>query len=203
VKLSFLELDQDERRLYIEQAALRKNASAVILEKDFWVCWILGVLFGSEFADSLVFKGGTSLSKVFGVIDRFSEDIDLSVSPEYLHLPQAGTSRNQANKWMQIAEAACGAAVEQQMAPALESAIEAVLGKREEGWISFQIDPTTNSPVLLFHYPSAQPPGLFASRTVRAACRPGQGNGASQAPGQCAPGSIYPAKQGHLAASAG
>ncbi len=66
----------------------------MILEKDFWVCWILGILFESEFASSLVFKGGTSLSKVFGVIDRFSEDIDLSLSPAFLKLPEAGTSRN-------------------------------------------------------------------------------------------------------------
>ena len=100
MKLSFLKLSTDERRLYIEQAAVRRNVSAVVLEKDFWVCWLLGLLFGSEFAGSLVFKGGTSLSKVFGVIDRFSEDIDLSLSPEFLELPKAGTSRNQANKWM-------------------------------------------------------------------------------------------------------
>lgn len=97
MKLGFLELPADERRLYIEQAAVRRNVSPVVLEKDFWVCWLLGILFESEFAGSLVFKGGTSLSKVFGVIERFSEDIDLSLSPTFLNLPNAGTSRNQAN----------------------------------------------------------------------------------------------------------
>ena len=81
MRLSFLTLPADERRLYIDQAAIRRNVSPVVLEKDFWVCWLLGLLFGSEFAGSLVFKGGTSLSKVFGVIERFSEDIDLSLSP--------------------------------------------------------------------------------------------------------------------------
>ena len=55
-----------------------------MLEKDFWVSWVLGVLFDSRFADALVFKGGTSLSKVSGVIDRFSEDIDLSLAPGFL-----------------------------------------------------------------------------------------------------------------------
>ena len=94
MKLGFLELPPDERRLYIEQAATRRNISPVVLEKDFWVCWLLGILFESEFADSLVFKGGTSLSKVFGVIERFSEDIDLSLSPAFLKLPEAGASRN-------------------------------------------------------------------------------------------------------------
>src|ERR1700674_3126667 len=111
--------------------------SPVILEKDFWVCWLLGILFESEFAGSLVFKGGTSLSKVFGVIERFSEDIDLSLSPTFLNLPEAGTSRNQANKWMIRSEAACGAAVRNQIRPAMEAAVDAVLGKRDGGWFEF------------------------------------------------------------------
>jgi hypothetical protein len=168
MKLQFLELRPDERRLYMEQAAVRRNVSPVILEKDFWVCWLLGVLFGSRFGRLLVFKGGTSLSKVFGVIERFSEDIDLSLSPAFLGLPQAGPSRNQANKWMKNAEAACGTAVQKQIAPELEAAVEAVLGEREKGWFEFMTDPVTNSPVLLFHYPSTQPSGFeYLKRSVK------------------------------------
>jgi hypothetical protein len=168
MKLGFLALPPDERRLYVEQAALRRNVSAVVLEKDFWVCWLLGILFGSEFAGALVFKGGTSLSKVFGVIERFSEDIDLSLSPEFLRLPEAGTSRNKANKWMKNAEAACGAAVQRQILPALEKAVAAVVGERDGGWFEFLTDPGTDSPVLLFHYPSAQPPGFeYLRRSVK------------------------------------
>jgi hypothetical protein len=168
MKLNFLDLPADERRLYLEQAALRRNVSAVLLEKDFWVCWVLGILFGSEFAESLVFKGGTSLSKVFGAIDRFSEDIDLSLSPKFLGLPDAGTSRNQANKWMTAAEAACAMAVEKQIAPALDAAVAAVLGKVRGTWFEFVTDPATNSPVLLFHYPSTQPPGYaYLRRSVK------------------------------------
>lgn len=75
MRLGFLDLPDDERRLFISQAAVQRNISPVVLEKDFWVCWLLGGLFESDFASSLVFKGGTSLSKVFGGIDRFSEDI--------------------------------------------------------------------------------------------------------------------------------
>ena len=131
MRLSFLELPADERRLYIEQAAIRRNVSPVVLEKDFWVCWLLGMLFESEFAGSLVFKGGTSLSKVFGVIERFSEDIDLSLSPEFLKLPEAGTSRNQANKWMTKAEAACGARCKTRSRPRWKRPWQAVLGKSE------------------------------------------------------------------------
>jgi hypothetical protein len=168
MKLRFLEVPPGERGLYIEQAAIRRNLSAVVLEKDFWVCWMLAILFQSEFAGSLVFKGGTSLSKVFGVIERFSEDIDLSLSPAFLKLPEAGTSRNQANKWMTRAEAACGAAVEKQIRPAMEAAVAAVLGTGARPWFEFLIDASTNSPVLLFHYPSLQPPEFdYLKRSVK------------------------------------
>jgi hypothetical protein len=168
MKLKFFDLSADEQRLYFEQAALRRNVSPVLLEKDFWVCWLLGILFASEFADSLVFKGGTSLSKVFGVIDRFSEDIDLSVSPEFLRLPDAGTSRNQANKWMAAAEAACSLAVEKRIGPKLEEAVAAVLGKGKDAWFEFMTDAATNSPVLLFHYSTTQPPGFaYLRRSVK------------------------------------
>ncbi len=148
MKLRFLDLDPDERRLYIEQAALRRNVSPVVLEKDFWVCWLLGVLFDSEFAAGTVFKGGTSLSKVFGVIERFSEDIDLSLSPEFLQLPEAGSSRNQANKWMRQAEAACHVAVVKQMRPVMETAVENFLGTNARSWFEFLDAPDTRSPVL-------------------------------------------------------
>jgi Nucleotidyl transferase AbiEii toxin, Type IV TA system len=168
MKLAFLELSADERHLYIEQAAIRRNVSPVVLEKDFWVSWLLGILFTSEFADSLVFKGGTSLSKVFGVIDRFSEDLDLSLAPTFLKLPEAGTSRNQANKWMARAEAACGAAVRDQIAPVMESAVMAALGKSSRPWFEFLTDSHTNSPVLLFHYPSSQRAGFdYLKRSVK------------------------------------
>ena len=82
-RLDFLNLPVAERSLYFEQAALRRGLHPAIMEKDFWVCWILGILFGdTSFRHELVFKGGTSLSKAFGVLDRFSEDIDLALSPK-------------------------------------------------------------------------------------------------------------------------
>jgi hypothetical protein len=168
MRLGFLTLPEDERRLYIEQAAARRNVSPVILEKDFWVCWLLGILFESEFAGSLVFKGGTSLSKVFGVIDRFSEDIDLSLSPDFLNLPKVGTSRNQANKWMMRAEAACGVAVQNQIMPVMETAAIGVLGENDRRWFEFLTDPGTHSPVLLFHYPTTQSAGFeYLRRAVK------------------------------------
>jgi len=67
-----------ERREVFQEAANIKGISAAIVEKDFWVCWVLGKIFSdNELKRHIVFKGGTSLSKVYGLIDRFSEDIDL------------------------------------------------------------------------------------------------------------------------------
>ena len=68
----------EDRRDVFTEAAARFGIRPAIIEKDFWVCAALKLLFGkSRFAKSLVLKGGTSLSKVHGLIERFSEDIDL------------------------------------------------------------------------------------------------------------------------------
>ena len=70
---------KDRAALFAETAARRDLAEAII-EKDFWVCWVLKQLFSIDaLTNRLLFKGGTSLSKVFHAINRFSEDIDLAV----------------------------------------------------------------------------------------------------------------------------
>ena len=67
-----------ERRSLFREAATLRGIQPAIIEKDFWVCWVLKALFSEPtLKDHLVFKGGTSLSKVYRLIDRFSEDIDL------------------------------------------------------------------------------------------------------------------------------
>ena len=74
--------------LFAETAA-RRNVAEAIIEKDFWVCWVLKQLFSNEtFENRLLFKGGTSLSKIFHAINRFSEDIDLAV--DYVSLGFSG-----------------------------------------------------------------------------------------------------------------
>ena len=75
---AFARMTLSEQAFYFEQAALKTGLSAEAVEKDFWVVWTLDKLFRSPLlADKIIFKGGTSLSKVFGLIRRFSEDIDL------------------------------------------------------------------------------------------------------------------------------
>lgn len=168
MKLDFLKLSSDERRLYIEQAAIQRNISPVIMEKDFFVCWLLSILFESQFADNLVFKGGTSLSKIFGAINRFSEDIDLSLSPAFLGLPEPVANRSQVDKWWGKAEEACKHVVQTQIMPMLEESALGVLGKHEKVRFEFLKDPQTKSPIILFHYPSSLLTGfVYIKRSVK------------------------------------
>ena len=74
----FLILTEAQRRTVFEQTAIRIKLPVSAIEKDFWVTEILNILFSLPYADKMVFKGGTSLSKVWGVIRRFSEDIDIA-----------------------------------------------------------------------------------------------------------------------------
>src|SRR5579863_6116177 len=70
--------DKDALRELFNETAIRKKVTPSIAEKDFWVTWVLSKIFNDPYLSSiLMFKGGTSLSKVFNVIGRFSEDIDL------------------------------------------------------------------------------------------------------------------------------
>ena len=78
VKTRFQDLSEDDRRDALEVAERNSSHRAHLLEKDVWVVATLDVLFGAPFAQHLTFKGGTSLSKAWRAIRRFSEDIDIT-----------------------------------------------------------------------------------------------------------------------------
>lgn len=90
---NFLTLNEQQRRTVFEQTAVRVHLPVIAIEKDFWVTEILNVLFSLPYADKMVFKGGTSLSKVWGVIRRFSEDIDIAIDPCMLGIDGDVTKR--------------------------------------------------------------------------------------------------------------
>jgi hypothetical protein len=162
---TFAALSMKERAAFVREASARLDVLPMIVEKDFWVCWMLQQIFQSSPAGThLVFKGGTSLSKVFDAIKRFSEDIDLSIAPELLgwresELDDAPTP-TQRRKRSEKLEAACIAKVQEHFQQELEKSIRVVLGKKPNygKWLSYELDATSKSPVLLFNYPSALPP---------------------------------------------
>ena len=99
---------EQERNDLFRETGARRNMSPAIVEKDFWVCWTLGKLFTSEeLAPKIMFKGGTSLSKVFGLIERFSEDIDLildwnEVSADDPFAERSKTKQDAFNKQIEV-----------------------------------------------------------------------------------------------------
>ncbi|MEB3314789.1 MAG: nucleotidyl transferase AbiEii/AbiGii toxin family protein [Candidatus Melainabacteria bacterium] len=95
--MNFLELAPQTRINIFTETARSKKISVSAVEKDWWVVKTLSLVFQLSFADALVFKGGTSLSKGWGVINRFSEDIDLSIDRNFLGF-KGELSRKQINK---------------------------------------------------------------------------------------------------------
>ena len=84
--LYLLSLAERDKRDVFEAAASRLDTPPSYVEKDLWVCIVLDAIYNglTDGHPKLLFKGGTSLSKAFGLINRFSEDIDLVVSRDDL-----------------------------------------------------------------------------------------------------------------------
>src|SRR5580693_2323682 len=134
----FVKLSAEERRIFFEGTSGPKNMEAQIVEKDFWVCWTLKELFRlAEIGDHLIFKGGTSLSKVFKVIERFSEDIDVSIDRGWLGFgganePEAGASNKEKQRRIEALKIACQQKISSALQPALDKAMRAKLQATEK-----------------------------------------------------------------------
>lgn len=131
------------------------------VEKDFWVCWTLRELFALPgIGDHLTFKGGTSLSKAWKLIQRFSEDIDLIVDKAVLGFegeaaPDQAPSNKQRKTRLESLMVACREWVQGVLQPALDARLLAALG--ETTW-KLEVDPDMpDGQCLLFHYPSVFP----------------------------------------------
>ena len=81
---NWLTLPKEEQVELFTQIAVKTNLPPQAIEKDAWVTLMLRMIFTSNLANHLIFKGGTSLSKAFNLIQRFSEDVDLGIDRRYL-----------------------------------------------------------------------------------------------------------------------
>ena len=80
----WIDFSIDERKAMIQAVCQAKPIDEVSAEKDWWVTAVLYAVFHTSISDYLLFKGGTSLSKGWDIIQRFSEDIDLALNRDYL-----------------------------------------------------------------------------------------------------------------------
>lgn len=155
---SFANEPPEQRAEAFQEAAAQLGFSQAIIEKDFWVCWSLDKLFAlPSFGDHLIFKGGTSLSKAYDIIHRFSEDVDLSLDrarlgftgdndPENTDL--TGGKRKALLKGLQKV-------AEETVSGPLQSELNAAFDVHLEQGFQLSID-ISDAQTLLFAYPSEQ-----------------------------------------------
>ena len=159
---AFIRKPNDEQRIYFEQAQSALGLPPASIEKDFWVCWTLWQLFSlPDSGAHLVFKGGTSLSKGWGLIERFSEDIDIVINRDFLGFggdksPEKAPSRKQLKKRLEGLRVASRACIHSALKPALHRCFVDALPSGAE-W-ALEIAPPEEDPdgqTLLFQYPRA------------------------------------------------
>ncbi len=128
--------DPETLSLLVERTVQKTERGYAIVEKDYWVTWTLDLLFSGPYADLLTFKGGTSLSKAYGVVDRFSEDVDLTIDrslialdpTKSLEVPDLGTAqRTKRNKAFDIKTSDF---ITQEFVPWLDAEIQEHLASR-------------------------------------------------------------------------
>jgi len=160
---SILPLSPRQRAEVFQRTTQQTGFDAVIIEKDFWVCWTLKELFRlPDIGEHLIFKGGTSLSKVFKVIERFSEDIDVSIDRGWLGFgganePEAGASNKEKQRRIEALKAACQGKIKSVLQPALGKAIGAKVPAGDK-WSLRQDESDPDQQTLLFDYPSSFAP---------------------------------------------
>jgi Nucleotidyl transferase AbiEii toxin, Type IV TA system len=154
----FLELPEIDRQDIFEAEAAQLGTLASYVEKDFWVCCVLDILYNGLPPEHprILFKGGTSLSKVYGLIDRFSEDVDFTIFAEDLGFPgetELAASNLSGKKKKQLAEeikSQTGDYISQQ----LKEDIDQIVADLFAG-CSVAVDPEDKDrSTLLFSYPS-------------------------------------------------
>ncbi|MDE2912010.1 MAG: nucleotidyl transferase AbiEii/AbiGii toxin family protein [Paracoccaceae bacterium] len=162
----FLSLESRERADILRTVAGNAGRSAVILEKDIWICWVLEALFSMPDPHPMAFKGGTSLSKVYGVIDRFSEDVDVTL--DYRAFEDSfdpfaeGASRTQIRRFSEHLKDRVAIYVCDVVAPALDTAAGRLAPNGR-----YEIHLGDDGETLRFAYPSAvEEPGGYANSAV-------------------------------------
>lgn len=128
---AFLSLPAADRREALAVAAADLGRPIHLLDKDVWLVWLLDVLFRSPFGEHLVFKGGSSLSKGYRIISRFSEDIDLTYDIRVLAPDLSGpgldplpATRSQERRWTKEIRSRLPVWIAAQVMPRISAALE-------------------------------------------------------------------------------
>lgn len=149
----FLKFSGEEKREVFQAVSLSMGLRPDIVEKDFWVCFMLHHLFHDcKYKDAFVFKGGTSLSKAYHVIERFSEDIDIILDWRKIvptdDNPWNDRSKTKQDQYNKLVNAKAAEFYASDLVPCLNRELEEVLGKGQ--WITVD---ENDEMVINFYYP--------------------------------------------------
>lgn len=161
----YANLTGEQQLKVLDQVNAKIGQDPQTIEKDWWVTQVLRVLFGLPYAEHLSFKGGTSLSKAWGIIERFSEDIDIAVSREYLGF--AGElSRTQVSD--KLRRAACSFVRERMQNDVREGLLALGIGaERFSVHLNITSVTTTDPEVIYVDYQSPLPNAEYIKHTVK------------------------------------
>jgi len=157
-------LDAKLRADLFNETAARMDIDVAVIEKDFWVCWTLRKLFGlSGDRPSILFKGGTSLSKAFQLIQRFSEDIDIAVDRQYWGFkderdPAKAGSGKKRKSLIRELKATCNEYVAGPLLSDLQEAFALAIEEPERGGWELAHREENSTPILVFEYPHSGDP---------------------------------------------
>lgn len=166
--IGWLQLTNEQRKAVIDEAEQLSGISAKAIEKDWWVTLVLKALFQSTYRDYMVFKGGTSLSKGWNLISRFSEDIDIALDPQafgmkYIEHPSKNHVEKLKREGCEFTSNALRVELEKQFKKIGVS----------EGMITVQAAPVpanhpdTDPQTLLVGYPSLYEPSTYIADEVK------------------------------------
>jgi len=164
----WLQLTLDQRRTTLEQAFVRSGMQTKAIEKDWWVTLCLKALFSTPYAPYCLFKGGTSLSKGWKLIQRLSEDIDIALAPEAFGMTYQPTPSHSFVKNLKRKGCAFTTAV---LKPAMEKALRE-LGV-PEGMVTVEAEavpenrPDKDPQTLFIRYPSLFDPHPYLADEVK------------------------------------
>ena len=133
-------LSNDERQILFRNTSQKIGIHEAIIEKDFWVCFMLDYLFHKcKWKDAFTFKGGTSLSKCYNLIKRFSEDIDLILDWRVLGYskdePWIDRSNTKQDRFNKEANERAEVFIEEQLLPVIIADISEILGEQANLYI--------------------------------------------------------------------
>jgi nucleotidyltransferase AbiEii toxin of type IV toxin-antitoxin system len=150
---------EEKEELFLDSAERLPHLPPSLIEKDFWVCWMLRRLFLLDHGVKMIFKGGTSISKAYPIIRRFSEDIDLSLDREGLGFEkdelEAAPSKTAFRALLEDLQTACVNHVTGPLLEALRDAVASILGpNRNDGAeVAWDLSPREDGQSLVFMYP--------------------------------------------------